>query len=89
MSLFECFGMMLTGSDIMQLRLRGGLNKAQLAQKVGVDRKTIGNWENDIGIPNLNQFFAICKGCKVNAAEVLKRLEARRFITDEIDLEGL
>lgn len=81
--------MKFTGMDITYLRLHAGLTKKELAKILGVDRATIRNWENDLGAPSLNQFFTLCRCCRVNVVSYLMRLRARGFDTKPIDLERL
>ena len=81
--------MKFTGADITHLRQSARVSKVRLSRALGVNRRTIANWENEIGAPNVNQFFMLCRVFRVDIVGYMTRLEARRFITEPIDLEGL
>ena len=76
----------LTGSDLLLLRIKAGLNKSQLAKKMNVDRKTIGNWEDDVGKPSFNQVVRLCLICNVSALLFFAKLAARGNRNTPIDL---
>lgn len=81
--------MELTGSDIMRLRIKAGFNKSQLGKLLNVDRKTIANWEDDIGKPNFNQVVRLCFVCNVSALLFFTRLSSRKNRNSPIDLAGI
>ena len=54
----------IKGQHLRSMRLRAKLTTVTMSQLAGVKtRKTYENWEKDIGIPDINQFFAMAEGC--------------------------
>lgn len=49
------------GSRILKLRKRDNLSQEQLAEKLGVTRQTISNWELNETSPDINQAKEIAK----------------------------
>lgn len=49
------------GEKIIELRKKDNLTQEKLAEKIGVSRQTLSNWENDITSPDLNQANKIVK----------------------------
>ena len=45
----------ILGARVKDLRLQKGLSQEQLAEKMGVTRQTISNWELDESSPDLKQ----------------------------------
>lgn len=47
------------------LRVNSGLTQTEAAQKIGVSRVTLKNWENSYTYPNMRQLARICEtyGC--------------------------
>ncbi|UAA38230.1 helix-turn-helix transcriptional regulator [Paraneptunicella aestuarii] len=77
----------IKGIDIR--RIRNGPPKVsaqKLADFVGVSRKTIVNWENDVGCPSIIQFAKICFYCKISVGKYLMAVEQRRDEEKVIDL---
>lgn len=56
---------------LKQARKDKGLSQTQLAKKMEIDRKTIGNWENDLGFPNAQKLKRICEILDVSADYLL------------------
>ncbi|TCS77271.1 helix-turn-helix transcriptional regulator [Pectinatus cerevisiiphilus] len=46
---------------IEEKRLRLGLTQKQLADKIGVDRTTVGKWELGISIPRIEKLLILAK----------------------------
>ena len=42
------------GLRILKLRKERGLSQKDLAQKIGISNSSLGNYENDLGVPPLN-----------------------------------
>lgn len=49
-------------------------------------RKTIVNWENDVGSPTIVQFAKICFYCKISVGKYLMAAEKREDDEQVIDL---
>ena len=81
--------MEFTGDDLRRLRIKSGVNQSRLAAKLKVDRKTVRNWESNIGQPTTNQFFKICLICNINALLLVARLGNRKSSSTPIDTDSL
>lgn len=52
---------MTLGEKIKTLRINNNLSQEQLAEKLNVSRQAITKWENDGGIPDINNLQNIAK----------------------------
>lgn len=59
------------GATIRQLRTRKALSEPQLAQQVGVDQRTLRDWEQARSRPNEAQLRALCTALDVSRARLL------------------
>ena len=57
---------------LKKLRLERELSQDALAQKAGIERKTINRIENGHFSPNLSTLLSVCKALKVKPSEVLE-----------------
>ena len=57
---------------IKDLRIRRGLSQSALADKAGIDRKTVNRIENSHFSPNLSTLFRLCDTLSVAPSELLK-----------------
>jgi DNA-binding XRE family transcriptional regulator len=57
---------------LKDLRIERGMSQNALADKSGIDRKTVNRIENNHFSPNLNTLFRLCETLSVKPAEVLK-----------------
>ena len=83
--------MTIQGADLRRMRLYAKLTTSDMARIAGVKtRKTYENWEQNSGVPNINQFTAICEGCKFSPNVILAlALKRKRENTNEaLDLES-
>jgi putative transcriptional regulator len=46
---------------LLDARTSAGLNREEVARKVGVSRQTVDAWENGYGFPSLPTFFKIAR----------------------------
>ncbi len=51
----------MLGSNIKKIRNNRKLTQNQLAQRIGVSKQTISNWENNNQKPELDTFVALAK----------------------------
>lgn len=66
----------LTGRHLKKIRLVCGLTIPDMRRIVGVkSRKTIMNWEKDIGTPDVNQVFAIMDNLGFSPDEFIELME--------------
>lgn len=59
------------GENILKLRKEFNLSQEQLAEKVGVSRQTISNWELGETMPNPEQLKILSKTLNVSIDELL------------------
>lgn len=60
------------GARIKAARKRRKLTSEQLAERVGVSRGAISQWENDLFVPNLENLVALCNALEVSADHILQ-----------------
>lgn len=53
-------------------RLEKGLSQEQLAEKIGVSRQTISNWENDRRVPDIYSLVALSDLYSISLDELIK-----------------
>ena len=64
------FGVM---SNLHGLRLKREISQEVLAQKAGVDRKTVNRIENGHFAPSMDTFFRICGALGANPVDVVRQ----------------
>lgn len=62
---------MVIGEKIAELRKKYNYTQEKLAEKIGVTRQTISNWESSITSPDLNQASLLCKELRININDLL------------------
>ena len=62
---------MVIGEKIAELRKKYNYTQEKLAEKIGVTRQTISNWESNITSPDLNQASLLCKEMRININDLL------------------
>lgn len=62
---------MVIGKKITELRKKYNYTQEQLAEKIGVTRQTLSNWESNITSPDLNQASLLCNELKININDLL------------------
>lgn len=78
--------MYIKGEDLKIIRKQAGLTINQAAQLAGVKtRKTIMNWEKNVGAPNINQFLQLCRGYGLNFQELMDDLMHRQNEKERMD----
>lgn len=58
------------GDKIVELRKKYNLTQEKLAEKVGVSRQTLSNWESNITSPDLSQAKLLSKNLKIGLDEL-------------------
>ena len=59
------------GKYISRLRKQEGLTQEELAEKIGVNSKTISKWETGINVPDTVLLFELSRVFKVNVQDIL------------------
>ena len=62
---------MFIEEKITELRKKYNYTQEVLAEKIGVTRQTLSNWESNITSPDLNQASLLCKELKININDLL------------------
>lgn len=60
------------GEKLKQARMKAGLKQEELAQKIGVSRQTVSNWENDRSYPDLGSAVKLSNLYRISMDELLK-----------------
>lgn len=61
---------MSVGSKIAELRKKFNFTQEKLAEKIGVSRQTVANWEKDVTSPDLGQAILLSENLKVSLDEL-------------------
>jgi len=62
---------MTLGERIKNYRQRIGLSQEELAEKLNVSRQAITKWENDSGIPDIDNLISLSKVMKISLDELV------------------
>lgn len=62
---------MVIGEKIAELRKKYNYTQENLAEKIGVTRQTLSNWESNITSPDLNQASLLCKELKIKINDLV------------------
>lgn len=61
---------MSIGEKIISLRKKYNLTQEKLAEKIGISRQTLSNWESNITSPDLSQAKLLSKHLKISLDEL-------------------
>ena len=59
------------GKFIAECRKKKNMTQQELAEKLGVSDRTVGNWENGRNMPDLSLFKPLCKELEITLNELL------------------
>ena len=62
---------MVIGEKIAELRKKYNYTQENLAERIGVTRQTLSNWESNITSPDLNQASLLCKELKIKINDLV------------------
>lgn len=79
------------GPRILKLRKERGLSQKDLAQKIGISNSSLGNYENDLGVPPLNVAEDLADAFNVSldylvSGEKAKTITVKGLTNDQIQL---
>lgn len=60
-----------TGAQLRSVRERKGLSITQLAASCDRTEMTVRNWENDVTVPDIRDFLAICSALSCSPEALL------------------
>jgi DNA-binding XRE family transcriptional regulator len=69
---------MILGDDLKRMRVKAKLTETAMAKKMRVSRKTVQNWESDVGEPRVSQYLSWLCICRISAASHILTLQKRR-----------
>lgn len=75
---------MTLGEKIKELRKKNNISQEELSEKIGVSRQTITKWENDAGLPDIENIKTIASLFNISIDELL---DYKKEILGEIILE--
>ena len=62
---------MVIGKKITELRKKYSYTQESLAERIGVTRQTLSNWESNVTSPDLEQASLLCKELKININDLI------------------
>lgn len=71
------------GKRIVQLRKRRKWSQGELAERLGVTRERVGNWERGEHAPPLEGLAALCEAFRVPLDELVFGKRRGRWLTEE------
>ena len=67
----------MLGENIKTYRQKKGYTQEEVANRLHVTRQTISKWENNVCLPDLENFQRICKLYKVDFNTILSKDEGK------------
>lgn len=74
---------------LMMLRLSRQLNQKQLAERLGLQKSTVSNWENNNALPSVETLMTLADFFKVSTDYLLGRDESQSDGINHMDVTGL
>lgn len=71
---------MLLGEKLKKARKNIGMSQNEVAEELMLSRQTISKWENNVCLPDLENFQRICKLYKVDFNTILSKDEGKIII---------
>ena len=92
MILTERKGNMTLGEKIKKLRNNANISQEDLAEQIGVSRQIVTKWENDAGLPDIQNLKKIAKVFDISIDELLDykdELFEKDILEEKYSLEGI
>ena len=83
---------MTLGEKIKDLRKKSNISQEELAEKLGVSRQSVTKWENDAGLPDIENLKAIATLFNVSIDELLdykKEILGEIILEEKYSLDGI
>lgn len=77
------------GSRMKNLRRSKGMNQVQLAEKLGVKKQSVSNWENGNIMPSIDMLVRIADFFHVSTDYLLGREMEKTDALQKLDITGL
>ncbi|KKE82334.1 hypothetical protein N481_00655 [Pseudoalteromonas luteoviolacea S4047-1] len=58
------------------MRVNAGLTQKEMADKLGISRETVSNYELDVGQPKMRDFLKWLIFCKIDTRSVVNQIDA-------------
>lgn len=78
---------MSTGARIAQLRIERQWTQTSLAQKVGINVKSVKDWENDISQPTISSIKKLCSLFRTTSDYLLELNDKPVIVLDGLSTE--
>lgn len=69
---------MINGDDLNAMRLNAGISQKEMAAKLGVDRRTVSNYELGVSQIRVGELFSWLYYCKIDTSTVLSQVKIVR-----------
>lgn len=73
---------MTFAEKLKSMRKQSGMSQEKLAEKIGVSRQAITKWENNTGIPDIENMLALSSLFNVSVDELLSNEKIEKKQTD-------
>jgi transcriptional regulator with XRE-family HTH domain len=72
------------GKYISKLRKEKGLTQQELAEKLGVSDRTVGNWENGRNMPDLSLFNPLCEILEISINDLMsgEKVKEEKYVSE-------
>ena len=71
------------GKFILECRKKKNMTQSELAEKLGVSDRTVGNWENGRNMPDLSLFKPLCEELEISINELLSGEKLKEEVYQE------
>lgn len=69
---------MLLGEELKVVRNKIGMSQNEVAENLRISRQTVSKWENNVCLPDLENFQKICKLYKIDVNTILEKEEENK-----------
>ncbi|MBQ4852910.1 helix-turn-helix transcriptional regulator [Pseudoalteromonas sp. MMG012] len=73
---------MINGDDLSAMRLNAEISQKEMAAKLGLDRKTISNYELGVSQIRVGELFSWFYYCKIDTSTVLSQV---KIVREKVD----
>ena len=77
------------GINLKNIRLRSGLSQECFAERVGVSRQTVVNWERGKSLPSADKITHIIKEFSLSLEDIFSELASRHVIDRKVKQEKM
>ena len=77
---------MILADKIIELRKKNGWSQEELAEKMGLTRQTISQWETGASVPDVEELQRLCAALSASAEELICGEAGRKPKREHLDL---